>query len=288
MMTSDSINRREILPNHKPRIQGITAIKNKFLDLAQSEHTALMPYFTLGFPTPDLSLDIIEAIAQNGADLLELGIPFSDPLADGVTIQQSTQTALEQHVTPKRCLRMVAQLRMRGIRQPILLMGYYNPILSYGLEAFVRDSHEAGVDGYIVPDLPPDEAGELQKLCIERDLALVFLVSPNTNPDRLKYVASQSQGFLYLVSLMGVTGAREQLADDLEIFIKKVRKTTELPLAVGFGISTPSQAESVGFIADGVIVGSALIKQVANAEDPIMAAVTFVSTLHKRLRGQAG
>lgn len=258
---------------------GKARIQQAFQQALASQRPALMPYFTVGFPTPRTSLDIICAIADAGADLIELGLPFSDPLADGPTIQQSTQTALEQGTTSGTSLEIVAELRARGVRQPLILMGYYNPLLSYGVERFVQDAFAAGADGFIVPDLPPEEAQDLRAACSARDLALVFLAAPNISSPRLQFVASQSEGFIYLVSLTGVTGARQQLPDDLAGFVQRARQHTQLPLAVGFGISSPSQARLVGQLAEGVIVGSALIRAVGAAAEPVEAAANFIRDL---------
>jgi tryptophan synthase alpha chain len=210
--------------------------------------------------------------------MIELGIPFSDPLADGPTIQHSSQVALEQSTSVRRCLEMTADLRTRGVSQPVLLMGYYNPILSYGIARFVEEAAQAGADGLIVPDLPPEEASELEAHCRARQLALVFLVAPTSTPERLRLVAAHSTGFLYLVSLTGVTGAQLQVSSDLEAFIARVRLVTGLPLAVGFGISTPQQASQVGRLAEGVIVGSALIRAAGQGDRPAEAAGAFVES----------
>lgn len=240
---------------------------------------ALMPYFSIGYPDYETSLDVIEACVEAGADLMELGMPFSDPLADGPTIQHSTQVALENGVTVKRCLEAVAELRARGVAIPLILMGYINPVLAYGLEKFVIEAAQAGANGFIIPDLPPEEADELQSLCHEHKLDLVFLLPPNSSKERIRFVTEQSSGFVYLVSVLGITGERDALPVELAEFVARVRAHTEKPLAVGFGISTPEQAAVVGEIADGVIVGSALIKAVGQADEPVEAAGEFVSKL---------
>jgi tryptophan synthase alpha chain len=220
---------------------------------------------------------------------LELGIPFSDPLADGPTIQRATQVALKQGVTVHRCLEMVAALRERGISVPFMFMGYYNPILAYGEKAFCRACREVGVDGLIVPDLPPGEStvmpsaveGErLAKGCREHDLAHVYLLAPTSPADRIRVVTERSRGFVYLVSVTGVTGARERLPTDLTAFVQRVRAATDKPLAVGFGISSPQQAAQVAALADGVIVGSAVVQQGA-AADGIDNVRTFVAALRR-------
>jgi tryptophan synthase alpha chain len=224
-------------------------------------------------------LEIVLAIARAGADLIELGIPFSDPLADGPTIQHSTQVALDQGMRLQDCLEMVAELRAAGVVQPLILMGYYNPVLAYGHTKFVQDASAVGVDGLIIPDLPLEEAETLQAACLELGLALIFLATPNSSEPRLKDLADNTCGFLYLVSLTGVTGARQQLPAALGSFIERARSLTQLPLAVGFGISTPEQAQEIGTQADGVIVGSALIKAVETSTRPVEEAESFVRSL---------
>jgi len=248
---------------------------------------ALMPYYTLGYPTPQSSLAAVEAIAQAGADLIELGLPFSDPLADGPTIQRSTQVALEQGTSMARCLEIVTRLRARGIHQPFLLMGYINPILAYGSEQFVRDAARAGADGLIIPDLPPEEAGILETACRAAGLALVYLLAPTSTRERIALVTERSSGFVYLVTVAGITGARQSLPADLHAFVQRVRAVTSKPLAVGFGISTPAQARSVGQIADGVIVGSAVINAAGEDGDPAPGVGAFVRSLHSALASSA-
>jgi len=258
---------------------GLERISQAFALARAAGRAALMPYYTLGYPERGLAPALVTAIAQAGADLIELGVPFSDPLADGPTIQRSTQVALEQGITLPRCLEIVRGLRRQGITTPFLMMGYINPILSYGVARFVRDAAAAGADGFIVPDLPPQEAGELETACRAASLALVYLVPPTASPRRIAEIAARSSGFVYLVSLTGVTGARQALPPDLAEFIQHVRGLTQLPLAVGFGISNPEQVRAVAQLADGVIVGSALMDVIGKADDPVRAAGDFVGAL---------
>jgi tryptophan synthase alpha chain len=261
---------------------GRARIVAAFQKAAGQQAAALMPYFTLGYPDRETSLAIIAAIAPH-SDLLELGVPFSDPLADGPTIQRSTQVSLEGGTTTAGCLAMVRELRGRGVKTPAMLMGYYNPILAYGPAAYVRDAAAAGVDGFIVPDLPPEEAEELETLANEAGLVLVQFLAPTSNPQRVANVTGRARGFIYLVSLTGVTGARSEIAAGLPAFVETVRSQTEVPLAVGFGISTPDQAAQVADFADGVIVGSALINAVDQAEDKPVAAAQFIKSLRRGL-----
>ena len=265
-------------------MNGLENIAGAFSLARNHPRAALMPYFTLGFPTRLDSVEVIEAIAAAGADLIELGVPFSDPLADGPTIQHSTQIALENGITVKECLEMVRTLRQHGVSQPLLLMGYYNPLLVYGPERFVVDACEAGVDGLIVPDLPLEEAGDLKAACQKEGMALVYLVAPTTTEARLAQVAAASTGFVYIVSLTGVTGARTSLSEGLPEFLARVRGITDKPLAVGFGISTPEQAARVGELAEGVIVGSALIDLAGKAAQPATSVGQFVKELSEALR----
>jgi tryptophan synthase alpha chain len=266
---------------------GREAIAAAFRKAQERQTAALMPYFTLGYPDVETALDVIEAMAGS-SDLLELGIPFSDPLADGPTIQNSTQIALENGVTVAGCMEMAARLRGRGVSTPACFMSYYNPILAYGIERFVNDARSAGIQGVIVPDLPPEEAGELAGYASEAGIAYVYFLAPTSNEARIRQVTAKANGFIYLVSLTGVTGARQALQSDLEAFVGRVRAFTEIPLAVGFGISTPEQAASVGALADGVIVGSALVNAVNEADNKAAAAQAFTGALQTALVKRVG
>lgn len=258
---------------------GLGRIAAAFARARAQGRAALMPYFTVGFPDLKTSEGVLRGVAEAGADLIELGVPFSDPLADGPIIQNATQVALEQGVTPAHCLELVARLRGGGVPQPIMLMGYLNPILSYGVGRYVADAAAAGADGLIVPDLPPEEAEEVEAACADVGLALTYLAAPTTPPARLAEVARRTTGFLYLVSLTGVTGVRNALPAGLADFVARARQVATTPLAVGFGISRPEHVRAVGALAEGVIVGSALIRAVAEAGDPVRAATTFILTM---------
>ena len=268
-------------------MSGISHIRAVFSVKQNANRAALMPYLTLGYPDIETSIRVVKAAANNGADLIELGVPFSDPLADGPTIQHSTQVALEHGVGVQVCFNMVARLRKEGITQPLLLMGYVNPILAFGVEKYAQEAQRSGADGLIIPDLPPEEAGDVIAACQKFELALIFLLSPASPPERIQLVANLTTGFLYLVSLTGVTGARNALPTDLPEFIARAKAVAHTPVAVGFGISTPDHAASVGKLADGVIVGSALITTISKAKqaglDPVQAAGDFVQALHSSL-----
>jgi tryptophan synthase alpha chain len=269
------------------RHTGAQRIANLFARTRREGRAALMPYLTLGYPSPARSLALVEAAIAGGADLLELGVPFSDPLADGPVIQNATHLALQRGTTVVRCLELVSQVRERPLAQrrqvPLVLMGYCNPILAYGEALFCRDCREAGVDGLIVPDLPPEEGELLEALCRARGLALIYMLAPTSDAARVQQVCQRAQGFVYLVSVAGITGARDRLPPDLAAFVSRVRAATSLPLAVGFGISTPEQASGVAALADGVIVGSALVRLAEQPDGPqaLRAAV-------ERLRGAVG
>jgi tryptophan synthase alpha chain len=246
-------------------VTGIERVKHAFA----KGHPAFMPYSVLGYPTRQAGLETVRTLVEAGADLLELGVPFSDPLADGPTVQVATQKSLENGTTLKDCLAMVRELRQQGIETPALFMGYVNPMLAYGLAQFVADAAAAGIDGFIVPDLPPEEAEELETLCNQHGLALVYLLAPTSTPERIKLIVEKSTGFIYLVSLTGVTGARDRLATGLGDFVAGVRAETDTPLAVGFGIGSGAQAQAVAELVDGVIVGSALVKRAGISQEEV-------------------
>jgi tryptophan synthase alpha chain len=263
-------------------MSGRRRIREAFEAAAGLRTAALMPYFTLGYPDRDGAVGIIEAVARH-SDLLELGIPFSDPIADGPTIQRSTQLALDNGVSSADCLAALRSLRARGVGTPALLMGYYNPILAYGEESFVRDAAEAGADGLIVPDLPLEEAQALNATVEKAGMVLVSFLAPTSTEKRIALVQEQAKGFIYMVSVAGVTGARQTLSGDLAPFVSRIKAGTDVPVAVGFGISTPEQAAAVAAFADGVIVGSALIDVVDGADDKAAAAEEYVLSLQTAL-----
>jgi len=243
---------------------------------------ALIAYVTVGYPSVEATLEVVPALVSGGCDVIELGIPFSDPLADGTTIQRASHRALQQGVTPKLCLEVASELRQR-VDAPIIFMSYYNPLLHYGLEAFCATSSRAGVDGLIVPDLPPEEGAELEGLASRKRLDLIYLLAPTTTEGRLRLVADRSRGFIYVVSLKGVTGAREMLPPDLEGFIARVRGVTSKPLCVGFGIATPEQARRVASLADGVILGSRILDIMESSDRPAKAVGAFIRQVRKAL-----
>ena len=257
-----------------------------FAGLRQRGERALIPYFTAGDPTLDLTRQLVVEAARRGADVVELGIPFSDPLADGPVIQRATQRALQGGVTLARVLDLTREIRGEtGV--PLVYLSYYNPILAFGLNAFCRSAVDAGADGVIVADLPPEEAGPLREEASAAGLCLIHLVAPTSTPDRMRRIARASTGFVYVVSLTGVTGARRELPDDLAANLRALRTITTKPVCVGFGIGTPEQAAMVGRLADGAIVGSAIVSLVerhAGTRELVGAVGDFIAALKAPLR----
>ena len=246
-----------------------------------------MPYFPLGYPDLETSIDVIEVLAKNGADLIEVGLSFSDPLADGPVIQQATQIALEKGITVRKSLEGMKELRTRGVDIPLVLMGYYNPMLAYGLEKFVCDAVEAGADGFIIPDLPMEESDEFESILVGTgcpSLPLIRMLAPTTPNDRMESIARNAKGFIYLVSVTGVTGERKAISEGLAELIARVREHTSAPVCVGFGIGTPQQAKEVGKMADGVIVGTACVKIVGRSETPVDAAKRLAQEFQQALK----
>lgn len=247
----------------------------------QKGHKALVAYVTVGYPSIEATLKVVPMLAKSGCDIIELGIPFSDPLADGVTIQQASFRALQLGVTPKTCLAVAGELR-RKVSVPLVFMTYFNPVFSYGLRKFCADCAVSGIDGLIIPDLPPEEGAELEKITSKDDIDLIYLIAPTSPEERLRLVAERSRGFVYLVSVTGITGARNSLPADLEAFVARVRKVSKKPLCVGFGIATPEQAKRVARIADGVIVGSRIV-QLMEADASMKKAGEFARALRRAL-----
>ena len=248
----------------------------------QLGHKALVAYVTVGYPTVESTLEIVPILAESGCDIVELGVPFSDPLADGATIQEASFRALQAGVTPQTCLDVVVRIREKTA-VPLAFMTYYNPVLHYGLEPFCTACSRAGIDGLIVPDLPPDESTDLDNAALKNGLDLIFLLTPASTTERIRLVVEKSRGFVYMVSLLGVTGTRETLPVGLGDFVRRVRKETARPLCVGFGISTPDQAQQVGQIADGVIVGSRLVQLIRDDNQPYERVKSFVRELRTAL-----
>ena len=258
-------------------------IAEAFARAHAEDRPALFPFVPAGWPEADATPEIVEAAIAGGADGLELGLPFSDPLADGATNQQAYYEALQQGVTPVTVPDNVRELRARGVTIPLIIMGYINPILAYG-ETFAHDAVEAGVDGIIVVDMPPNEAREIEEPARAAGLHVIYLVAPTSTEKRLQMVAEHASGFVYCVSLTGTTGARQEMSADLGEFLARVRGHTDLPLVVGFGISERAHMEQVGAVADGAAVGSAFVSTVRNA--PREQRATAVREFVERLAGR--
>jgi tryptophan synthase alpha chain len=233
-----------------------------FAKSAEENRAAVMPFWTAGYPTIEQTDAMLDAIVAGGADLIELGVPFSDPLADGTTVQLASQVALSNGASLAESIAIVKRARERGITIPIVLMGYTNPFLQYGLERLAAEAVEAGIDGFIVPDLPLEESEEFNRPLKAHGRDLIFLVAPTSTEARISDAASRASGFIYCVSLTGVTGARDTLSADLGEYMARVRKATNLPLALGFGISRPEHVREATAFVDGVIVASALMNYV--------------------------
>ena len=250
-----------------------------FAAFRESKRIGLFAYLTVGFPSPATTKEVTAALIDTGVDGIELGIPFSDPLADGPTIQAAAATALSLGVTTETCLQIASDLRADCTDIPIMFMGYYNPILQYGPAHFAAAAAEAGVDGLIVPDLPLEEAEELDEPCRELELGIVPVASPVTEQKRMSRLAGRGAAFLYITSRLGVTGSRSSLATGLAEVIGKARAATTIPLAVGFGISHPQHVARLRGLADAAIVGSALLERMKEVEDATEAAAAFAAAL---------
>jgi tryptophan synthase alpha chain len=256
-------------------------ISQTFERLQKIHERALIPYVTAGDPDLGMTKTLVREMARRGGDLIEIGVPFSDPLADGPIIQRASQRALQGGTTLRKILRTVSELR-RDVDVPLVLLTYYNPVFRYGEEAFVADALDAGVDGVIVPDLPPEEAQTLMDLTADTDLDMIFLAAPTSASDRLALISEASRGFIYYVSRLGTTGVRDQLAEDLRVMLENLRASTSKPITVGFGISTPDHVRLVAELADGVVVASAILKLIEDLggrEDKLAQVGDFVAAL---------
>ena len=264
----------------------LNRLESTFAALRRRGARALIPYFTAGDPSLSMTRQLVMEAAKRGADIIELGIPFSDPLADGPVIQRATQRALAAGVTLPRVIELVREMR-GDVTAPLVFLTYYNPILAFGLKAFCRAAAEAGVDGVIVADLPPEEAGPLRAEADPAGLELIHLVAPTSTPERMRKIARATGSFVYMVSLTGVTGARAELPPDLTRHLRVLRGLTTKPICVGFGIGTAEQAALVGRVADGVIVGSAIVNLVerhAGSGDLLLKVGDFIAALKAPLR----
>lgn len=268
----------------------MSRIHDRFAQLKQQGRKALIPYLTAGDPNLDFTVPLMHAMVQAGADILEVGVPFSDPMAEGPVIQHAMERALMHHVSLHQVIDMVAKFRTEDTETPVLLMGYLNPIEVMGYESFVNEAVSAGVDGVLLVDLPPEEAGELLQSARSQGLDVVFLVAPTTTDQRIQTIAQASSGFIYYVSLKGVTGAGHLDANEVQQRVARIKSFTSLPVGVGFGIKDGASAKSISAVADAVVVGSALVRLVeANMPslDNTRAAVTkLIGEMRQAMDGE--
>ena len=248
----------------------MSRIGGTFRRIRDKKGKAFIPYVMAGDPDIERTRQLVKVLEECGADIIELGVPFSDPLADGPTIQKAAQRALSGGMTLDGVVRLVSELRL-DTQIPIILMTYYNPVFKYGEERFVLDASAAGVDGVIVPDLPPEEAGVLRRTARKADFDTIFLLAPTSTEGRIRTVARASTGFIYYVSMTGITGAELSMDADIRSHISRIKQESGIPVGVGFGISTPEEASAVSAFADAVVIGSAIVKHAGQADGDLKA-----------------
>ena len=261
-------------------------ISEKFKVLSAKDEKALIVYLTAGDPSMDVTKSLIFALEKAGVDILEIGVPFSDPTADGPVIQAASQRALKTGTTLAGVLALVADIR-KVSEIPIVLFGYFNPIFAYGVEKFAQAAQAAGVDGVLVVDLPPEEAGELRIHTDAAGLYFISLVAPTTGKDRLKTILQSATGFLYCISVTGVTGIAQPKIEDIAREVGKIRKLTKMPIAVGFGISNAEQAKAIGALVDGIVIGSAMVKLIdehSNSSELLKVVSDYAGKIKEGLR----
>jgi len=261
------------------------SIDTTFASLREQNRAAFIPFIMAGDPTLEATLELVLEMERRGADIVELGVPFSDPIADGPVNQDAAVRSLKNETSLRDVLGLVKRLREKS-SIPVCMFTYYNPVLQYGLEAYAEECAKVGVDASLVVDLPPEESDEYKAALDAKGIKTIFLLAPTSTPERMKRVAEVCSGFVYFTSVIGVTGTREHLSDTLEENVKKVRQHVDLPVAVGFGISTPDQAREVSAMADGIVVGSAIVKRIAqHGSDPNLTKIIgdFVESLAKEM-----
>jgi len=275
---------------------GINAIDETFARLRETGEPAFIPFITTGDPDPDTTVDLVQAAEEAGAHMIELGVPYSDPLADGPVIQRASERALRHRVTLADCMKVAVKARERGVKMPFILFTYYNPALQYGLERFFAALDDHGFSGVIIPDLPMEEDGEARRLAERTGIHLIPLVAP-TSEGRVERIVSRASGFVYAVSSLGVTGVRDAFDAAVDAFLAGLRRVSPVPVCIGFGISSREQAERFGRLCDGVIVGSAIVRKVEEqlealtSADPeekrrgVEAVRSFIAGLKPRARG---
>ncbi len=267
-------------------------IKTLFIDLHEKKRKALGIFLTAGDPDLDTSFEILNSLQDNGADFIEIGMPFSDPMADGPIIQESSERALKAKMTLEKCLLLVKKIRQTNNEIPIILMGYYNPIYKYGKENFVHKAISHGVDGLIIVDLPPEEDEELYHYSEEHNLSFIRLVTPTTNKKRLSSILQNATGFVYYVSITGITGTGAAKPDEVAQKLAEIRKYTNLPIIIGFGIRTVKQAKEMASISDGIVIGSAVVEKIKNSIDEnnnptkstVSSCLQFVAEISNNIR----
>jgi tryptophan synthase alpha chain len=240
----------------------VNRITKKFNQLKSENRGGFVPFIVAGDPNLETTKDLILELAKQNASLIELGVPFSDPVADGVTIQASGERALRNRIGVRDILGIVAEVRAENCETPIILFSYFNPILQFGLTEFVAEAAECGIDGILITDLVPEEAENFRQILAEKDLALIMLAAPTSSDERLRKICEKASGFVYAVSRAGVTGARTELSNDAESLVKRLRQFTDLPIAVGFGISNSEQVRETWKYADAAVVGSAIVSEI--------------------------
>jgi len=255
-------------------------IEEKFKELKKKNKKAFIVFLTCGYPDLKTTKDLVKGLSSK-VDIIELGLPFSDPIADGPIIQESSQVALKNKIDTLKVFKLVKEIR-ESSSIPLCIMTYYNPVFCFGIERFIRESKKSGVDGLIIPDLPPEESKDILRIAKKYDLNIIFFISPTTTFKRIKLISNLARGFIYYVSLTGVTGPREKLPADLVDNLKRIKKITKKPVCVGFGVSKKEQVKEIYKIADGVIVGSAIIKKIKEnikRQDLVKRVVDFASSL---------
>jgi tryptophan synthase alpha chain len=269
----------------------MSRIKNTFQKLKKNNQKALGIFLTAGDPNFETSMSIFEELPKNGVDFIEIGMPFSDPMADGPVIQLASQRALKSGMSLEKCLNLVKKFREKNNHTPIILMGYYNPIYIYGKEKFVDEAIIQGVDGLIIVDLPPEEDDELYNYSEDHNLSFIRLITPTTKEQRLAEILKRATGFVYYVSITGITGTQTPNLDEVSLNLKRIKSFTELPTVIGFGIRTPEQAYSMASISDGVVIGSAVVDLIKSSYDKnkskeftVKSCMQFVSKISSRLK----
>jgi tryptophan synthase alpha chain len=259
----------------------MSRIESTFKKLRRKSRAALIPYVVAGDPDLGTTEALVLKMAESGADIIELGLPFSDPLADGPVIQAASERALRNGTNLTKVFGLAEKLK--GVATPLILMTYFNPVFKFGLRDFAKGCHDSGIDGVIIPDLPPEEAGPWIREARAFDLDTIFLVAPTSTPDRIKLISKWSRGYLLCFCNRG-DGAREDLPRELESAVRRIKEYGKKPVAVGFGVSTPAQAKRIGSFADGVIVGSAIVKIIEEADSDLIIRWNFVTSLAQALK----